>query len=379
MKSLLIGIAAWLALAAVATAAEAVRTRFGQLSDGTVVDAVELSNRHGMKARVIAFGAGLQALEVPDRTGRIDDVVLGYTSLAGYVADTSNFGVTVGRYANRIAGGKFSLDGKTYQLPLNDGSNTLHGGLKGFGKALWHIEDVRSGSTASVTLAYVSPDGEQGFPGTLKLALTYSLNDNNELAMSYRATTDRPTVVNLTNHTYFNLAGKADRGILGMRLMLTADKYTPVDASLIPSGEIRSVAGTPFDFRTAHEIGARIRDGSEPQIVPGRGYDHNFVLPDGVTEEPKLAARLEDPVSGRVLEVLTTEPGLQFYSGNFLDGTVIGKGNRVYRQSDGVCFEPQHFPDSPNKPAFPSTRLDPGETYRQSSVFRFSTSSAQGR
>lgn len=373
MRSVLIGIAAWLALAAAATAADAVRTRFGQLSDGTVVDAVELVNGHGMKARVIAYGAALQALEVRDRAGHSEDVVFGYSDVAGYVADTSNFGMTVGRYANRIAGGKFSLDGKTYQLPLNDGSNTLHGGLRGLGRVLWLIEDAKSGSTASVTLAYVSPDGDEGFPGTLKIALTYSLNDNNELAMSYRATTDQPTVVNLTNHSYFNLTGKADRSILGQRLMLTADRYTPVDSSLIPTGEIRSVAGTPFDFRTPHEIGARIRDASDPQIVLGRGYDHNFVLPGGVTEEPKLAARLEEPVSGRVLEVLTTEPGLQFYSGNFLDGTTIGKGNRVYRQSDGVCFEPQHFPDSPNKPAFPSTRLDPGQTYRQSSVFRFST------
>ncbi len=293
--------------------------------------------------------------------------------MAGFLATPQYFGATTGRYANRIAKGAFSLDGQRYILATNNGDNSLHGGQRGFDKVLWTVSEVRSGPEARATFTYVSPDGDEGFPGELTVSVTYALNERNELSIRYAATTTKPTIVNLTNHSYFNLAGAASgRDILGHRLTIAADRFTPVDSGLIPTGELRAVAGTPFDFRTPHAIGERLRDGAEPQIVLGRGYDHNWVLNGGASPDPKLAARLEDPVSGRVLELLTTEPALQFYSGNFLDGTVVGKGGHVYRQSGALCLEPQHYPDSPNQPAFPSTRLNPGETYRQLSVFRFS-------
>jgi len=299
--------------------------------------------------------------------------VLGYDDLASYIAKPQFFGSTVGRYANRIARATFTLDGKTYSLAANDGPNALHGGKKGFDKAVWTIAEVKGGPVASVTLTYVSADGEEGYPGTLKVSVTYALADDRTLTTRYEATTDKPTVVNLTNHSLFNLSGVGSgRSILDQRLMVNADEYTPVDGTLIPTGERRAVAGTPFDFRNAAVIGARIRDASDTQIAIGRGYDHNFVLRGGVTETPKLAARLEDPISGRVVELFTTEPGVQVYSGNFLDGTTIGKSHVIYRQGDGLALEPQKFPDSPNQPAFPSARLDPGKTYRQTSYYRFS-------
>lgn len=354
-------------------AATAMRAAFGATPSGTPVEAVTLSNADGISARIISYGATLQSLELPDRSGRIEDVALGYPDLAGYIAKPQFFGATVGRFANRIAGAKFSLDGHVYTLAANDGPNSLHGGNRGFDKVVWTITDVRSGPAASVTLAYVSADGEEGYPGRLEVAVTYSLDDRGTLTTRYEATTDKPTIVNLSHHSLFNLAGiESGRSILSQRLLINADAYTPVDAGLIPTGELRSVAGTPFDFRESHRIGERIRDGSDAQIVIGRGYDHNFVLNGGVTAMPKLAARMEDPVSGRVMELYTTEPGLQIYSGNFLDGTVIGKADRVYRQGDGLALEPQKFPDSPNHPTFPSARLDPGETYRQTSYYRFS-------
>lgn len=356
-----------------ANAAQASRTQFGTTPDGVAVEAVTLSASHGISARVITYGATLQSVLLPDRMGRSSDVVLGYDDLAGYIAKPNFFGTTVGRYANRIARAAFELDGKKYSLVANDGPNSLHGGKKGFDKVVWTVAEVKSGPVASVTLNYVSADGEEGYPGTLKVSVTYSLDDNRTLTTRYEATTDKPTVVNLTNHSLFNLSGVGSgRGVLDQRLMVNADEYTPVDGTLIPTGELRAVAGTPFDFRNAAVIGARIRDASDSQIAIGRGYDHNFVLRGGVTETPKLAARIEDPVSGRAVELFTTEPGVQVYTGNFLDGTTIGKSRTAYRQGDGLALEPQKFPDSPNRPAFPSARLDPGQTYRQTSYYRFS-------
>jgi len=354
-------------------AAEATRAPFGTTPDGVAVEAVTLRASDGISARIITYGATLQALFLPDRMGRLADVVLGYDNLADYVAKPQFFGSTVGRYANRIGGARFALDGKAYTLAANNGPNALHGGTKGFDKVVWRITEVKSGPVASVTLSYTSRDGEEGYPGTLTASITYSLDENRTLTTSYEATTDRPTIVNLTNHSLFNLAGvPAHRSILDHRLMVNADSYTPVDTTLIPTGELRSVAGTPFDFRQGAVIGARIRDASDAQIAIGRGYDHNFVLRGGVTSTPNLAARVEDPISGRVVELHTTEPGVQVYTGNFLDGTTTGKSNVVYRQGDGLALEPQKFPDSPNQPTFPSARLDPGQTYRQISFYRFS-------
>jgi aldose 1-epimerase len=359
-------------------AAEASRAEFGVLSDGTSVDAVTLSNAGGIRATIIAWGATLQSLELPDRNGRTDDVVLGYADLDGYVMKPQYFGATVGRFANRIADARFVLDGKAYVLAANNGRNSLHGGTRGFDKVVWTITDVTSGPRASVTLRYVSPDGEEGYPGTLTTDVTYALDDDGTLTTRYEATTDAPTIINLSHHSLFNLAGAGSaRSVLGQRLMIDADAYLPVDASLIPTGEIRSVAGTPFDFRESLPIGDRIRDGADPQIMIGRGYDHNYVLNGGASAMPKRAARFEDPVSGRVLELYTTEPGLQVYSGNFLDGTTSGKADRIYRQGDGLALEPQKFPDAPNQPAFPSARLDPGNTYRQASYYRFPLIDAQ--
>ena len=358
-----------LALAAV----EAKRVDFGTLQDGTRVEAVELSNSAGMSVRIIALGAAIQSIIVPDRRGAREDVVLGYDSVQDYVAKRQYFGATVGRYANRIARGKFTLDGHQYQLETNDGPNHLHGGLHGLDTVLWTIDKVTSGPVARAVLRYVSPDGAGGYPGNLTVTATYMLNERNELAMEYRARTDKPTIVNITNHSFFNLAGKGD--VLGHRLKLFADSFTPVDATLIPTGERRSVANTPFDFRQARAIGEQIRNGKDEQLRIGRGYDHNFVISGEPSSQGfRLAASLEDPASGRVMEVLTTAPAVQFYSGNFLDGTVVGKGGRIYRQGDALCLEPQVFPDAPNHPDFPSARVDPGHEYVHRMVFRFSVS-----
>lgn len=357
-----------------AFAAEAHREPFGTTSGGQAVEAVVLSNHHGMRARILAWGATLQSLEVPDRHGKVADVVLSYRDMAGFETGTMYFGATIGRYANRIAKGAFVLDGQTYTVPLNDGPNSLHGGRHGFDKQLWTIADVAGGKSAHVTFTRISPDGEEGYPGELKVSVTYSLDEAGALTISYTATTSKPTVINLTNHSYFNLSGaNSGRDVLGERLTLLSDSFTPTDATLIPSGEVSPVAGTAFDFRTPHTIGERIHDGSNPQLVAAKGYDHNFVLRGGETAQPKLAARVEDPYSGRVLELLTTEPGLQVYSGNFLNGGLVGKDGYAYRQSDGLAMEPQHFPNSPNQSDFPSVRLDPGQVYRHVSVYRFST------
>jgi aldose 1-epimerase len=343
---------------------------FGSLDDGVKVDAVELRNSNGVMVRIIALGATIQALEVPDRDGNIADVVLGYADAAEYLAKPQYFGATVGRYANRIRDGAFELNGKAYQLEKNDGPNHLHGGLQGLDKVVWEIGKL---TDEAVVLSYTSPDGAGGYPGKLSITATYTLNEDNELRIDYRATTDQTTIVNITNHAYFNLAGAADgHSILGHELTLHADRYTPVDETLIPTGELRSVAGTPFDFREARLIGEDIRDARDEQLRFGLGYDHNWVISaaDGTL---RPAAVLHDPYSGRVMELLTTAPGVQFYSGNFLDGKTIGKKQRAYRQGDALCLEPQVFPDAPNQPDFPSARLEPGETYSNTMVFRFSS------
>lgn len=356
-----------------AIAADAEREQFGEL-DGKPVPAVTLTSKGGVTARIIAYGAALQSLQAPDRSGNKTDIVLGYDDIGGYTHDIAYFGSIVGRYANRISGGSFTLDRKRYSLSRNDGENSLHGGRRGYDKVLWNLDSISSGEEATATFTYRSPDGEEGYPGTVDIRVTYALNNRNELSIRYSATTDKPTIVNLANHAYFNLAGAASgQDILGHFLTLKAGHFTPVDAGLIPTGELRPVAGTAFDFQQPTPIGARVRDGGEPQIMRARGYDHNFVLDAGVTEQPKLAARVEEPQSGRVLELLTTEPGVQFYSGNFLDGRIVGKQGMVYRQSAGLALEPQHFPDTPNQPAFPTVRLEPGQTYRQVSIYRFTT------
>jgi aldose 1-epimerase len=357
-----------------AHAGEATRTSFGTLPDGRKVEAITLTNGHGMRATIISYGAILQSLSVPDRAGKSEDVTLGYNDMKGYLAAPNYFGATVGRYANRIKGARFVLDGKTYALAANNGPNALHGGVKGFDKRLWSVEKVTSGDTASVTLRYVAADGEEGYPGQLTVTATYSLNEKNELSVDYSATTTKPTIVNITNHSFFNLAGEASqRSIYDHVVTIPAETTTPVDATLIPTGELRPVEGTPFDFRKATPIGARIRDGRDPQIVFGQGYDENFVIAKAPSTAPVLHARVEDPSSGRVMEILSNQPGVQFYTGNFLDGTAIGKSNHAYRQGDGLALEPQLFPDTPNQPAFGSARLNPGQSYRNVIVYRFST------
>ena len=355
-----------------ARAAEARRGEFGKLADGRTVESVELANARGMSLRILALGGVIQQLLVPDRNGEVSDVVLGYATAQQYLDKPQYFGATVGRYANRIAAGKFTLDGKQYQIETNDGPNHLHGGTRGFDKVLWKIESVSAGSPARAVLTYTSPDGEGGYPGTLQVTATYTLGDSNELTIEYRATTDKPTIANITNHSYFNLAGEATpTDVLGHRITLFASQYTPVNETLIPTGERRPVVGTPFDFSQSHTIGARIRNGGDEQLRIGRGYDHNYII-DGEPGQLRPAARVEDPQSGRVLELLASAPGVQFYSGNFLDATSVGKSRRAYRQGDGFCLEPQVFPDSPNRGDFPSARLDPGQTYVNTMVLRFS-------
>lgn len=353
--------------------AGAIREPVGQLPGGQQVEAITLSNGRGVSARILTFGAILQSLTSPDRTGKSADILLGYDDLQGYVNDSSYFGSTIGRYANRIAGGAFTLDGRSYQTPRNDGSNSLHGGTSGFDKKLWKVAALGAGAPASVTLTLTSPDGDSGFPGTLEVRVTYRLDEEGALTISFEASTDKPTIVNMTNHAYFNLAGEgAPEGAMGHLLTIAASSYTPVDSKLIPTGELRRVEGGLFDFRTPRRVGDGVRNGRDAQIGFGRGYDHNFVLDKGLTAQPGLAARLEDPGSGRVLEVWTTEPGVQFYSGNFLDGKVAGKHGHLYRIGDGIALEPQKFPDSPNRPGFPTARVDPGKPYRHVMMYKLS-------
>lgn len=355
-----------------AGAVELARKPFGRAPDGTAVEAITLTARNGVSATVITYGATLQALVVPDRSGKPADVALGFANAEDYAKAASYFGATIGRYANRIGNGRFTLDGKTYQLAKNDHDlAALHGGKKGFDKVVWQVTDASAGPVASVRMRYVSPEGEEGYPGTLTATATYSLNESGELTVTYGATTDKPTIVSMTNHALFNMAGEgAPEGALGNVLTIEADRYTPVDAALIPTGELTPVAGTPFDFRQPHAVAERIRDARDPQIVLGRGYDHNYVLNGGKTAKPRPIARLSDPASGRFLEILSDQPGVQFYAGNFLDGTLVGKSGRAYRQGDGIALEPQIFPDTPNKPAFGSARLAPGQTYTNTMVFR---------
>lgn len=343
---------------------------FGTTPQGSPVELYTFTNAHGLEVRAITFGGIIVSLKVPDKSGHLDDVTLGYDSLAGYIENPTYFGAIIGRYGNRIAGAKFPLDGKTYSLAANNGPNSLHGGIRGFHKVIWKAEPFQNAHGTGLVFTYTSKDGEEGFPGNLNVKVTYTLTDKDELIFDYEATTDKATPVNLTQHTYFNLAGEGHGDILGHHVKLNAEKFTPVDKTLIPTGELRPVKGTPFDFTQATAIGARINDKDE-QIVLGKGYDHNFVLHrNGSGLE--LTARVHEPGSGRVMEVYTTEPGVQFYSGNFLDGTLTGKKGHVYKQRYGFCLETQHFPDSPNQPSFPSAILRPGQTYRSQTVYKFS-------
>ena len=368
------GMALALSLPVSAQAAETRRSSFGTLPDGRAVEAVTLSNAKGMRATIINYGAILQSVIVPDRAGKSADVALGYADMKGYLKAPNYFGATVGRYANRIKLGRFAIDGQEYKLAINNRPNALHGGPTGFDKRLWTIEKITRGPTASVVMRYVSADGEEGYPGEVTVTATYSLNERSELSVEYTATTTKPTIVNITNHSFFNLGGEGSAHTIYHEIMtIPADATTPVDPTLIPTGELRPVVNTPFDFRKPKVIGDRIRDGRDPQIVFGQGYDENFVIARTISNAPRLNARVEDPLSGRVMEILSNQPGVQVYTGNFLDGTAIGKSGHAYRQGDGMALEPQVFPDTPNQPAFGSARLNPGQTYRNIIVYRFST------
>ena len=342
---------------------------FGRMPDGKAVEVYTLTNVRGMEVRAITYGAVIQAIRVPDRAGRLDDIALGYDSMQGYLTASPYFGAVVGRYANRIARGRFALEGRSYRLAINNAPNHLHGGLKGYDKVLWEAQVFQRGDTVGVTFQHTSPDGDEGYPGTLRVSVSYSLNPSNQLVVEYRAIADRATPVNLSQHSYFNLAGEGRGDILGHVLEINADRYTPVDSTLIPTGELASVAGTPFDFRSPTAIGARI-DQPDPQLKYGKGYDHNFVL-NRTGGALVHAVHVLEPETGRTLDIATTEPGLQFYSGNFLDGTITGKGGHRYRHRSALVLETQHFPDSPNQPSFPSTILRSGQEYRSKTVFTF--------
>lgn len=342
---------------------------FGKTADGQAVDLYTLTNPNGLEAAITNYGGIVVRLKTPDRNGQLADVVLGFDTLDDYLKGHPYFGAIIGRYGNRIAKGRFQLNGVEYKLAVNNGENHLHGGLKGFDKVVWNARDVSTAEAPALELTYTSKDGEEGYPGTLHVTVVYTLTPANELKIDYAATTDKDTIVNLTNHSYFNLAGQGEGDILGHELMINASRFTPVDAGLIPTGELRSVEGTPFDFRKPVAIGARINQ-DDQQLKYGNGYDHNFVL-DRTGDGLVLAARVTEPKSGRVMEVYTTEPGIQFYSGNFLDGSNKGKGGKIYQRRYGFCLETQHFPDSPNKPNFPSTVLRPGAKYQSTTVYRF--------
>ena len=341
---------------------------FGKIAEQNTIDLFTLTNAQGVEARIMTYGGTVVSLKVPDRTGKMGDVVLGHDTLEGYLKNNPYFGSIIGRYGNRIAKGRFSLGGRGYTLAKNDGENHLHGGLRGFDKVIWKPKEIRNKDGVGLALTYLSKDGEEGYPGNLSVTVVYTLTSQNELKIEYSATTDKDTVVNLTNHSYFNLAGSGT--ILNHEAMIKADRFNPVDRGLIPTGELRSVKGTPMDFTESTAIGARINQQDE-QLILGKGYDHNWVLnrADGTLG---LAVRVVEPSSGRVMEVHTTEPGVQFYTGNFLDGSIKGKGSRVYEQRSGFCLETQHFPDSPNQPNFPSTVLKPGQKYTSTTVYKFS-------
>ena len=343
---------------------------FGQLPTGESIDLYTLTNSNGMKARIMTYGGTVVSLTAPDKSGKFADVILGMDDQKAYTTQTAFLGALIGRYGNRIGHATFQLDGQTFNTPKNDGDNTLHGGPQGFDKRLWAASQTQTADGPSLSLTYVSKDGEMGFPGNLAVKVIYSITADNGLKIDYNATTDKDTVVNLTNHTYFNLSGPGSGDILQHQVMIDADKFTPVDSGLIPTGELKPVAGTPFDFKTPTAIGARIEQDDE-QLKFGKGYDHNWVLNSGGGALAK-AAEVFDPATGRVMQVWTTEPGLQFYTGNFLDGTIHGKGGKVYNRRGALCMETQHFPDSPNKPAFPTTELKPGQTYKTTTIYKFS-------
>jgi aldose 1-epimerase len=343
---------------------------FGTTSDGQLVEIYTITNSHRLELRTMTYGGIIVSLRVPDNAGKLDDVVLGFDNFEGYLKNNKPyFGAIVGRCANRIGDGKFALDGVEYHLARNNGPNSLHGGLKGFDKVLWRAEPFENGEEAGITFTYASKDGEEGYPGTLQTRVTYTLSDNNELVIDYKATTDKATPVNLTQHSYFDLAGEGKGKVLGHELMLNADRFMPVDKNLIPTGEMLPVKGTALDFTSPATIGARINDHYQ-QLVLADGYDHNFVI-NGKAGELRLVARVYEPTSGRVMEIYTTEPGVQFYSGNFLDGTIVGKHGYAYKRREGFALETQHFPDSPNHPQFPSTILRPGQTLRSRTVLKF--------
>jgi aldose 1-epimerase len=343
---------------------QATKQPFGKTTDGTPVDVYTLKNGT-LEARIITYGGIVISLKVPDKNGKSADVVLGYDSLDGYLVKGPYFGATIGRYGNRIAGGKFALDGKTYSIPPNDGPNALHGGPRGFDKVVWKAKEIPHG----IELSHVSPDGDQGFPGTLTALVRYTLSGK-DLKIEYSATTDKNTVLNLTNHSYFNLAGQGNGDILKHEMKLNAGRFTPVNDVLIPTGELATVKDTPFDFRKSTGVGARINDDNE-QLRRGKGYDHNWVLDSGGGKLAE-AAEVYEPTTGRVMQVWTDQPGVQFYTGNFLDGTITGKDGKVYQQRSALCLETQHFPDSPNHPNFPSTELKPGQKYHTVTIYRFS-------
>lgn len=343
---------------------------FGKF-DGKNADIYTLTNADQVEIKITNYGGIVTSIKLPDKNGKFDDVVLGYNNLQEYINNNPYFGSIVGRYGNRIGGAKFALDGEEFTLAKNDGENNLHGGLKGFDKVLWNAEPVNGEDSVSLKLTYLSRDGEEGFPGNLKVTVTYTLTNDNSFRIDYLATTDKTTVVNLTNHTYWNLAGEGSGDILKHELMLNADSFTPVLQGLITTGEIISVENTPMDFRKSTAVGDRIESDYE-QLKLGRGYDHNWVLNSKEDDKPGLAAEVYEPVSGRFMEIFTTEPGIQFYSGNFLDGTIIGKSGKAYGFRSGLCLETQHFPDSPNKPGFPSVVLKPGETYKTTTIHKFS-------
>jgi aldose 1-epimerase len=341
---------------------------FGKTADGTPVEIYTLRNSSGMEATIMTYGGIVTSLKVPDRKGKFGDVVLGYDKLPGYLTNSPYFGALIGRYGNRIAKGQFTLDGQTYTLATNNGVNSLHGGIKGFDKVVWTASPADTFYGPGLELTYTSQDGEEGYPGTLTVKAIYVVTEKNELLLQFTATTDKDTVVNLTHHSYFNLRGSSN--ILDHVVSINADKFTPVDSTLIPTGALKPVGGTPFDFRTPTAIGARINDTNDDQIKFGNGYDHNWVI--NKSEGLNLAATVYEPTTGRVMEVFTTSPGLQFYSGNFLDGTIKGKGGQVYQFRDAFCMEPQHFPDSPNHPNFPTTELKPGKKYQNTIIYKFS-------
>ena len=346
------------------------RSVFGKMADGQEVHLYTLTNSNGMQVSITNYGARIVSILVPDRNGKMADVVLGFDNLPDYVKYNTYFGALVGRYANRIGGAKFTLDGKVYHLPVNNGPNSLHGGIKGFDKRFWAAEEVQ-GDEPSLVMTYSSKDGEEGYPGNLQAKVVYTLTKDNSIKIDYSATTDKDTVINLTNHSYFNLAGEGNGDVLKQVLMINSDEITPVNATQIPTGKIMKVDGTPFDFRKPTPIGARINEDNE-QLKIGKGYDINYIL-ERKGPGLELAARAYDPGSGRELEVYTTEPGIQFYSGNFLDGSVHGKGGVAYGPRSAFCLETQHYPDSPNQPGFPTTELKPGETFHQVTVFKFTT------